>query len=92
MDTDFYPVQENLVRGADTGEETVFLVDVGGGKGHDLQELHQKHPKLPRQLVLQDQPDVLIDATGLDSKIRLMEHDFFTPQPIKGTVLKPEEH
>ncbi len=89
MDFDFYPVEENLVEGAKTEDDAVFLVDVGGGRGHDLQELYRKHPKLPGKLVLQDSKGVIEEAqgSGLDSKIVLMEHDFFTAQPVIGTFV-----
>ncbi|KAL9100779.1 MAG: hypothetical protein Q9163_003886 [Psora crenata] len=86
MDPDFYPVEKNLVEGAKTNEDSVFLVDVGGGKGHDLLELHRKHPKLPGKLILQDMKDVIAEAqaTGLNERVTTMEHDFFTEQPILG--------
>lgn len=86
MDRDFYPVDENLVKGAKTEDDAVFLVDVGGGKGHDLQEFCRKHPKLPGKLILQDLKDVIqeAEASGLDGKIIPMEHDFFTVQPVMG--------
>lgn len=86
MDTNFYPVEKNLVDGAKTESDAVFLVDIGGGKGHDLQEIHRKHPNLPGKLVLQDLKGVIEKAeeSGLDGKIIPMEHDFFTKQPIIG--------
>ncbi|MCJ1434794.1 hypothetical protein MMC27_004164 [Xylographa pallens] len=86
MDPDFYPVEKNLVEGATTGDDAVFLVDVGGGKGHDLQELHRKHPTLPGKLVLQELPGVVEEAqsAGLGPNIVAMPHDFFTTQPITG--------
>ena len=86
MDPDFYPVQQNLIGGARTGPGDVFLVDVGGSKGHDLSELYQKYPKLPGRLVLQDLPVVIAEAraSNLDPKIHPMEHDFFKDQPVKG--------
>lgn len=84
MDEDFYPVEENLVKGASTEKDAVFIVDVGGSKGHDLAELKRKHPNLPGKLVLQDHPDVLAEATNLDPSIVKMKYDFFTPQPVKG--------
>ena len=90
MNAHFYPVQMNLIDGARTEEDAVFLVDIGGGKGHDLQELHRKHPKLPGRLVLQDIKGVIEEAReeegcSLDGKIELAEHDFFTKQTILGT-------
>ena len=89
MDPGFYPVR-NLVDGAKTVGRAVFLVDIGGGKGHDLQELHRKYPELPGKLVLQDLKDVIkgAEASGLDEKIITMEYDFFTPQPISGKSCK----
>lgn len=89
-DPGFYPVNENLVEGAQEGPDEVFLVDVGGGKGQNLADLHQKYPNLPGQLILQDRKPVIDEAhrSTLDPKIVLMEHDFFTEQPIKGTQIK----
>ena len=93
MDSGFYPVEENLVKGAKTEDNAVFLVDVGGGKGHDLQELYRKYPMLPGKLVLQDSKGVIEEAqgSGLDSKIVLMEHDFFTAQPVIGIFVDSME-
>ena len=87
MDHNFYPVDENLVKGAKVEDDSVFLVDVGGGKGHDLQEFYRKHPKVPGKLVLQDLKDVIeeAEASNLDEKIVPMTHDFFTKQPVMGT-------
>ncbi|KAI2604697.1 putative O-methyltransferase [Hypoxylon sp. NC1633] len=43
VDPGFYPVFERLVEGFDTksGTDGVLLVDVGGGRGQDLQELRR---------------------------------------------------
>ena len=90
MDPGFYPIDNNLANDAKNVEGAVFLVDIGGGKGHDLQELHRKYPKLPGKLVLQDLKSVIDEAksSGLNQEIVTMEHDFFTPQPIKGNSHK----
>ena len=90
MDTTFYPVQTHLIDGARMEKDVVFLVNIGGGKGHDLQELHRKHPTLPGRLVLQETKGVIEKAReecGLDGNIDLAEHDFFTKQPILGTFI-----
>lgn len=94
MDPHFYPVEERLVKGAKTEEDSVFLVDMGGGKGHDLAELHRKHPNLPGKLVLQDHPDVIkeAEASGLDKKIVTMGYDFFTPQTLIGMNIYQQAH
>ncbi|EHA22159.1 hypothetical protein ASPNIDRAFT_183622, partial [Aspergillus niger ATCC 1015] len=83
MDPGFYPVDQ-LLHQFPTGNNDVLLVDVGGGKGHDLNELCTKWPNLPGRLILQDQPAVLAEATGLHSSIECMAHDFFAEQPVKG--------
>ena len=62
MDPNFYPVEENLVKDARTEPDAVFIVDIGGGKGHDLQELQTKHPRLPGKLILQELKGVIGEA------------------------------
>ncbi|KAI1660054.1 putative O-methyltransferase [Daldinia decipiens] len=75
---DWYPIQE-LIDGA--VPDSALLVDVGGGKGHDLIAFHERYPHKGR-LVLQD---FVIDTIGdLDPAIDPMYYDFFTEQPIKG--------
>lgn len=38
MDSNFYPVEERLIKDMDTNDDAVLLVDIGGGLGHDLTE------------------------------------------------------
>lgn len=47
MDPSIYPVQENLIHGAETGPEAPFLVDIAGGLGHDLAEFKKRFPDHP---------------------------------------------
>ena len=44
-DPDFYPVEGNLIKQAKTDPDAVFLVDQGGGKGQDLQDLYSTRPQ-----------------------------------------------
>ncbi|KAH9906185.1 O-methyltransferase-domain-containing protein [Xylariomycetidae sp. FL2044] len=77
-----YPT-EPLVAGAKPDQPLV--VDVGGGKGHDLNKFLARHPDVPKgSLVLQDLPDILKGVDGLDATISVQPHDFFKPQPAKG--------
>ncbi|KAG8532439.1 uncharacterized protein KY384_002316 [Bacidia gigantensis] len=79
-DADFYPLETHL----SVDSASTLLVDVGGGLGHDLEELRSEYPALPGTLVLQDLPDV-IKQVGSDQKtFELMAHDFFTSQPVQG--------
>lgn len=84
----FVPVREVLVRGADPGPDAVFLVDVGGGLGHDLLEFHRYHPSVPGRLVVQDLPQVVgsIVPSEENKGLTPMAHNFFDEQPIKGDV------
>ncbi|TQV91602.1 sterigmatocystin 8-O-methyltransferase [Cordyceps javanica] len=90
---DWYPVERQLLDGAGAGagaeggggnQAPPLLVDVGGGKGHDLLAFHEKYPGRGR-LVLQDL-DAVTDhvRSAIDPAIEVMTYDFFTKQPIKG--------
>ena len=79
---DWYPVQERLLQGA--AKSTALIVDVGGGKGHDLQAFHEKYPQRGR-LVLQDLPQAIDNIKELDPAIERAKYDFFTDQPTRGT-------
>ncbi|CAG9998313.1 unnamed protein product [Clonostachys byssicola] len=78
---DWFPVEEQLLQ--DLDKESALLVDVGGGKGHDLIAFQEKYPARGR-VVLQEIPSVVESLTDLDRGIETMAYDFFTEQPIKG--------
>lgn len=62
-----------------------FIVDVGGGIGEVLKEIQKEAPAgFGAQMILQERPDVLrsLDDEAIPH-ITKMEHDFFTPQPVK---------
>ncbi|KAJ5361876.1 hypothetical protein N7541_002720 [Penicillium brevicompactum] len=73
----FYPVFENLLSGFQDG---MLLVDVGGGRGHDLEAFLNVYGG---RVILQDQPGVIADVSA-DRKFEAQAHDFFTPQPVVG--------
>lgn len=63
-----------------------FIVDVGGGLGRVLMSIQKEAPAgFGAKMILQDRPDVL-DAIDPESvpHVTKMEHDFFTPQPVKS--------
>jgi hypothetical protein len=76
-----YPVSDRLINGFDAGYSDTFLVDVGGGRGHDLHELKVLYPDIPGKLVLEDRPGVVANVS--DDAFEVIPHDFFTPQPVK---------
>jgi hypothetical protein len=57
-----------------------LIVDIGGNVGDDLELFRMKHPEHGSQLVLQDLPGVVINAT-CSADIQRVAHDFFTAQP-----------
>lgn len=87
--SDWFPVQEELFDGVDGEEGSVLLIDIGGGRGHDIGNFEKKFGKErglegKGRLVLQDLPAVINDITDLSKGIERVEYDFFTPQPLKG--------
>ncbi|KAL2200645.1 S-adenosyl-L-methionine-dependent methyltransferase [Corynascus similis CBS 632.67] len=85
---DVYPTETVM---AAVKEGRPLVVDIGGGKGHDLKKFLSRHGgdednrKLPAgSLVLEDLPEILkeVDVASLSrGEITVRAHDFFTPQP-----------
>lgn len=70
----------------------VLIVDVGGGKGHDLVLFRQRFPHMTGEMIVQDLPRTFASLAEKPQGITLMEHDFFTEQPVKGktfSVIQP---
>ncbi|CAN9409573.1 unnamed protein product [Alternaria alternata] len=85
FDPGFYPVADRLIEGFNPANNEVLLVDVGGGRGHDVQQFVAQYKAQPGKAVLQDLEPVIAsiqdkDKLPFDSTV----HDFFTPQPIKA--------
>ncbi|KAB5585700.1 S-adenosyl-L-methionine-dependent methyltransferase [Coniochaeta sp. 2T2.1] len=81
-----YPT-DSIVAAARPG--VPLVVDVGGGKGHDLRKFLARHPdacREPGSLVLQDLPGILkgVEDELATPAIKVQPHDFFTEQPVKG--------
>ncbi|EED14774.1 O-methyltransferase, putative [Talaromyces stipitatus ATCC 10500] len=60
-----------------------FLVDVGGGHGHQCVQLLQKYPILHGKLTLEDLPEAVEKASRKDG-VSYIAQDFFKPQAIQG--------
>ena len=85
-DKKYFPIEERLVKGVSEEPESVFFIDVGGGNGHDINEMCQQNPNIKQRMILQDQASVIeeLGDSKLDSRIQPMAHNFFAEQPIKG--------
>lgn len=77
-----YPFEAELGKYVEN-EDTVVLVDIGGGKGQAARAIRKSSPGLKGRMIVQDRPQVLSEIEDLVG-IETMAHDFFTPQPIKG--------
>ncbi|PLN76183.1 S-adenosyl-L-methionine-dependent methyltransferase [Aspergillus taichungensis] len=84
---DWFPVQERVLAGADSNPERALVVDIGGGRGHDLMLFQKRFPDAPGKLVLEDLPSV-IDEAASDLNacgIQGVKYDFFKEaNPVKG--------
>jgi hypothetical protein len=69
-------------------ENTIFMVDVGGGLGHDLAAFAARNPGRKIRLINEDLPEVIAQVKeqqqNLDSRVELVEQNFFQPQSVKG--------
>ncbi|KAK4194886.1 S-adenosyl-L-methionine-dependent methyltransferase [Triangularia verruculosa] len=83
---DIYPTDTVIESAAKTdgAQPRPLVVDIGGGKGHDLKKFLVRHPDTsPGSLVLQDLPDIL-RGVEVCPAIKVQPHDFFTPQPAES--------
>lgn len=80
----WFPIREELINGSSGKDEDVLLVDVGGGKGHDLNKFITTFPDAKGRYVLEDLPVVIDDTYDRNPRIEAVKHDFFQEQPIPG--------
>lgn len=83
---DFFPLEEQICKVSNMTDDQVLLVDVGGGYGHEIQAIKIKYPAIRGRMILQDLPQTIAQALKVEG-MEATSHDFFTPQPIKGTGL-----
>ncbi|KAI0389022.1 S-adenosyl-L-methionine-dependent methyltransferase [Xylariaceae sp. FL0594] len=79
----WFPVCEKLLTGLREDDGPV-LVDVAGGRGHDITEFEQQFPDLTGRLVLQDQQPVL-DSAVLSPRIEKRVIDFWKDVPVRDS-------
>ena len=68
--------------------DRVSLVDIGGGVGKVVKAVLSEYKELdPKNVVLQDQANIMEMAEKekiAPEGVKMMKHDFWSPQPIKG--------
>ncbi|KAF7889318.1 uncharacterized protein EAF01_010811 [Botrytis porri] len=81
---DIYPAMDRLAIGASTDSESVMMVDVGGGQGHQAITMRKKVLHLSGRYIVTDLAHGLPvnrdESTGVD----IMVHDFMTEMPVEG--------
>ncbi|CZS92918.1 uncharacterized protein RAG0_03423 [Rhynchosporium agropyri] len=71
----------------------VVLVDVGGGKGHVINEIRTVYPQIKGSMVLEDMQVVLDGGTVVPEDVTKQPYDFFKQQqPIEGILLQFPTH
>lgn len=81
---DGFDILNKAARAFSLGQaEKVFLVDVGGGHGHQALQLLGRYPNLHGHIVLQDLPQAVDQLPPLDG-VKAMAQDFFETQTIEG--------
>ncbi|RFU31747.1 hypothetical protein B7463_g4589, partial [Scytalidium lignicola] len=83
---ELFPFEEEFKK-FKTNNDTVLLIDIGGGVGHVAKQIRGLTSNIPGKVILQDRPQVLADITDPLTGVEKMEYDFFTPQPVKGKLI-----
>ncbi|KAL9083469.1 MAG: hypothetical protein Q9159_005764 [Coniocarpon cinnabarinum] len=80
-----FPIAQIYQAGTTTQtRESVFIVDIGGGSGHDLVDLKNAVPNLQGRCILQDLPETLSSIDRPLSNIEKVPLNFFEQEPVKG--------
>jgi hypothetical protein len=83
----WFPIQERLISGSTGKDGDTLIVDVGGGRGHDLNTFLKYFPDAKGRFVLEDLPVVIDDVNDRNPQIEAVKHDFFDRQPIHGSFV-----
>jgi demethylsterigmatocystin 6-O-methyltransferase len=78
-----FPMEGEVGTWSADGDKAIF-VDMGAGLGQGCTQFRDIYPNLPGRIVLQELPPFIQIMKPLD-RVELMAHNFFTPQPVKGT-------
>ncbi|KAL4802466.1 S-adenosyl-L-methionine-dependent methyltransferase [Aspergillus unguis] len=79
---EWFPVEEKLLSTFAGSDDDVFLVDVAGGRGHEIQVFRERIPHAKGRFILEDLPNVVeTSLPGLDAEV--IAFDLFKPQPVK---------
>lgn len=81
--TGIFPWRDTL-SSLDSLDNTVLLVDVGGGRGQATRQIRDLCSGIKGRMILQDQEAAVSQGAPELVGIEPMSYDFFKPQPVKG--------
>ena len=85
--SEWFPIETLFEDPGVDDDNNTFMVDVGGGLGHDLAAFASRNPDRKMRLINEDLPEVIAQVKeqqqSLDPRIELVEQNFFQPQGIK---------
>ncbi|PVH79658.1 o-methyltransferas-like protein [Cadophora sp. DSE1049] len=81
-----FPFEAELSK-VPTDDETVLVIDIGGGRGQATVEIRTLTKEIKGRVILQDLPDVVNEISEPLPGIELMKYNFFEPQPVKGALI-----
>lgn len=70
-----------------TDDDTVLLIDIGGGKGHITKQIKELVGDIKGRIILQERPEVISEISDPLPGVDVMEYDFFTPEPVEGMII-----
>ncbi|KAI1774671.1 S-adenosyl-L-methionine-dependent methyltransferase [Hypoxylon cercidicola] len=82
----WFPVKDKLLTGK-IDDQAPLLVDIAGGRGHDLMEFIGQFPSMKGKYVLHDQQQVLDSTINLPSTVEKRAIDFFYEAPVQGAKI-----
>lgn len=90
---DWFPVRDVILNTPGLSPDRPLLVDIGGGRGHDLLDFKARFPDAQGKLVLEDLPSVINEVREANdlagAGIETVNYDFFADvQPVSGWFLQ----
>jgi hypothetical protein len=91
---DWFPVRERILDHPGMRADRPLLVDIGGGRGHELIAFRERFPDAQGTLILEDLPGVIDEVQGERdlgaAGVEMVKYDFFSEvQPIHGKSQSP---
>lgn len=86
-----FPFESELSQ-IQTDDDTILLIDIGGGKGHTTKQIKELLGDIKGRVVLQERPEVISEIRDPVPGVGIMPYDFFTPQPVEGRTIQTLEY